>query len=74
MMGDRPDKSEQKTVRFNMFMSPSEMEAIDEWAWKHRIRSKSEAVRRLIQLGLFASDELSHTREKIIAPKEDRHG
>lgn len=49
---EKPD--EQKTERFNMFMSPSEMQAIDEWAWENRIRSKSEAVRRLIQIGMQA--------------------
>jgi hypothetical protein len=52
MSTDEPDKGEQKTERFNMFMSPSEMQAIDDWAWKNRIRSKSEAVRRLVQIGL----------------------
>lgn len=49
-MGSASD--EQKTERFNMFMSPTEMKAIDEWAWSARIRSKSEAVRRLCQSGL----------------------
>jgi hypothetical protein len=52
MSADEADKGEQKTERFNMFMSPSEMQAIDDWAWKNRIRSKSEAVRRLVQIGL----------------------
>jgi hypothetical protein len=46
----KPD--EQKTERFNMFMSPSEMKAIDDWAWENKIRSKSEAVRRLLQIGI----------------------
>lgn len=45
---------EPKSERFNMFLSPSEMAAIDEWAWENRIRSKSEAVRRLIQMGLLS--------------------
>lgn len=45
---------EQKTERFNMFMTPSEMRAIDDWAWKSRIRSKSEAIRRLCKIGLEA--------------------
>lgn len=56
------DKDEQKTERFNMFMSPSEMKAIDEWAWEKRIRSKSEAVRRLVHIGLGwdqAADQVS---------------
>lgn len=46
-----PD-GEPKTVRFNMFLSPSESKAIDDWAWEQRIRSKSEAVRRLCAIGL----------------------
>lgn len=49
---DKTSRDEQKTERFNMFMSPSEMAAIDEWAWKNKVRSKSEAVRRLVQDGL----------------------
>lgn len=57
MSTDEPDKGEQKTERFNMFMSPSEMKAIDDWAWKNRIRSKSEAVRRLVQIGLAFDSE-----------------
>lgn len=52
MSTDESDKDEPKTERFNMFMSPSEMKAIDDWAWENRVRSKSEAVRRLVQIGL----------------------
>ncbi|ASY69747.1 hypothetical protein [Sinorhizobium fredii] len=52
----KPD--EQKTERFNMFMSPSEMKAIDDWAWRNKIRSKSEAVRRLCQIGLLVGADL----------------
>lgn len=48
------EDKEPLTERFNMFMSPSEMKAIDEWAWKSRIRSKSEAIRRLCRIGLEA--------------------
>ncbi|MDH7805732.1 MULTISPECIES: hypothetical protein [unclassified Rhizobium] len=51
-MSDDTEKDEQKTERFNMFMSPREMKAIDDWAWGNKIRSKSEAVRRLVQIGL----------------------
>ncbi|MDX0498990.1 hypothetical protein GOC94_26670 [Sinorhizobium medicae] len=46
-------EDEQKTERFNMFLSPSEMKAIEDWAWANRIRSKSEAVRILVQMGLI---------------------
>ena len=52
MSQDKPEGDEPKSERFNMFMSPSEMKEIDEWAWRNLIRSKSEAVRRLVQIGL----------------------
>lgn len=47
---------EQKTERFNMYLSPSESKAIDDWAWKNRIRSKSEAIRRLIAIGIMEQE------------------
>jgi len=53
-MPDNKQSDEQKTERFNMFLSPSEMKAIDDWAWRNKIRSKSEAVRRLVQIGVTA--------------------
>lgn len=57
MAVDTPD-DEPKSERFNMFISRTEMDAIEEWAWKNRVRSKSEAVRRLVQIGLRASRAL----------------
>ena len=57
-MPDHEKPDEQKTERFNMFMSPSEMKAIDDWMWANRIRSKSEAVRRLVQIGKLADFSL----------------
>lgn len=53
-------RTEQKSERFNMFMSPSELKAIDDWAWENRVRSKSEAVRQLIRLGMEASKGERH--------------
>lgn len=59
-MSEAPNpEDEPKTERFNMFMSKSEMAAIDEWAWANRIRSKSEAVRRLVQIALATSAAIS---------------
>jgi len=55
--------SEAKTERFNMFMSPAEMKAIDEWAWNNRIRSKSEAVRRLVEIGLQSAVAAAPVRD-----------
>lgn len=46
--------SEKKTVRVQVVMAPSEVEQIDDWGFKHRIRSRSEVVRRLLLAGLAA--------------------
>lgn len=51
-MTKRTKEDEPKTERFNMFLSPLESQAIDDWAWQNRVRSKSEAVRRLIAIGI----------------------
>ncbi|WP_061935958.1 hypothetical protein [Aureimonas sp. AU22] len=58
MVDDDTPADEPKSERFNMFISKSEMEAIDEWAWRNRIRSKSEAVRRLVQIGIRTERQL----------------
>ncbi len=38
-------------------MSDDELKALDDWAFTHRIRSRGEAIRRLIQIGIEASTE-----------------
>jgi Arc/MetJ-type ribon-helix-helix transcriptional regulator len=56
---------EKKTVRVQVVMAPSEVERIDDWGFKHRIRSRSEVVRKLVLAGLAAmgkseKDEKAH--------------
>lgn len=46
---------ELKSERVTTMMTHSEVTAIDDWAFTHRIRSRGEAVRRLIELGLDAA-------------------
>lgn len=41
-----------KTERVALFMSKAELSAIDEWAWQHRVRSLSEAIRILCAHGM----------------------
>jgi hypothetical protein len=43
---------ERKTERIQILMTPGELKALDDWAFGNRIRSRGEAVRRLIELGL----------------------
>jgi metal-responsive CopG/Arc/MetJ family transcriptional regulator len=43
---------EKKDVRIQLVISPSEIEALDEWRAKQRIWSRSEAIRRLVARGI----------------------
>lgn len=57
----RPTLSpDSESKRFQMMITEAELDAINEWAWENRTRSLSEAVRRLIQLGLEAAKDQSH--------------
>ena len=44
--------TEMKTERITTMMTPSEVKALDDWAFANRIRSRGEAIRRLIEAGL----------------------
>ncbi|WP_132663891.1 hypothetical protein [Rhizobium sp. PP-CC-3G-465] len=50
------DASELKTERFQMMIEKSTMNAVDDWSFRNRVRSRAEAMRLLISKGL-ASDE-----------------
>lgn len=43
---------EPKDQRIPVLMSASELKAIDDWSFEQRIRSRGEAIRRLVALGL----------------------
>jgi hypothetical protein len=43
---------ELKDQRIPIMMAPSEVKAIDDWMFANRIKSRSEAIRRLTNLGI----------------------
>ena len=45
---------ELRSERVTTMMTPSELKAVDDWSFQQRIRSRGEAIRRLIELGLQA--------------------
>ncbi|WP_216330641.1 hypothetical protein [Rhizobium sp. X9] len=49
---------ELKDQRVVTMMSPSELDLIDEWMFKLRIRSRGEAIRRLCQIGIRADENV----------------
>ncbi|PAQ09721.1 hypothetical protein [Mesorhizobium temperatum] len=54
----RPKLGKGDSERLQMVISAEELEAIEEWQHQNRIQSKSEAIRRLCQLGLLIDNEL----------------
>ncbi|MEQ8653866.1 MAG: hypothetical protein RIC87_15490 [Kiloniellales bacterium] len=50
-------KEKTLTVNINLLLSEAQVEAIDDWSFGNRIRSRSEAIRRLIEKGLEAEKE-----------------
>ena len=51
------DSTEPKDRRIPVMMTRSEVKAIDDWSFARRIRSRSEAIRQLVALGLKAEKE-----------------
>lgn len=71
---DMSKDKELKDQRIPIMMSESEVQALDDWSFNHRIRSRGEAIRRLCQIGLVTDsradllyvkfDELLATMQK----------
>jgi hypothetical protein len=49
---------ELKTERVTTMMTPSEVKAIDDWAFAQRIRSRGEAIRQLIERSLQTTGKI----------------
>ena len=47
-------ETEPKSERVTIMMAASELKAVEDWSFGQRIRSRGEAIRRLIQMGLEA--------------------
>jgi hypothetical protein len=56
-MCDMADSTEPKDQRIPVMMTRSEVKAVDDWSFARRIRSRSEAIRQLVALGLKAEKE-----------------
>lgn len=60
------DDKELKDQRVVTMMTPSELEIIDDWMFKNRIRSRGEAIRRLCQVGLSADEHFRALADSYI--------
>ncbi|MCO5083950.1 MAG: hypothetical protein M9955_20120 [Rhizobiaceae bacterium] len=63
----RPKLGESETERLHLKITADEIEAIDDWRYANRVPSRSEAVRRLVQIALkfdrSADDLASHAKQ-----------
>lgn len=50
--------SDEKMNRIHITITDAEVAAIDDWGWKRRIRTRAEAIRRLVELGMTADETL----------------
>ena len=57
----RPKLGETETERMQLKITTAEIEAIDDWRFANRIQSRSEAVRRLCQIGVGLDEELEES-------------
>lgn len=48
--------SEARSLKFQLMVSPSEMAALDEYRWQHRLGSRAEALRRLVARGIAENE------------------
>ena len=58
------DSAEPKDRRINLVVSPSELDAIDEYWHRERLTSRSEAIRKLLKLGLEAAKR-GHEKQTV---------
>ena len=58
------DSPEPKDKRIALVMTASEVKAIDDWGFARHIRSRGEAIRQLVALGLKAKAAQTKTRKE----------
>jgi hypothetical protein len=46
------EEAQKKTERLHMLISPGELEAIDDWRFKNRVGTRSDAIRSLCQIAI----------------------
>lgn len=62
---------DRKTLKFQMMMSPGEAAVLDDWMFRSRVRSRAEAIRRLVQIGLAHSEIASPAGERIRSAQDE---
>jgi hypothetical protein len=66
----RPKLGETDTERMQLKITAAEITAIDDWRFENRVPSRSEAVRRLVQLGIRASANINGIADAVYIATE----
>jgi hypothetical protein len=66
----RPRLGEGASERLQMLFPAEEIEAIDAWRYDNRVPSRSEAIRRLVTIGLTSKDVSGSRAMKEAADEE----
>ena len=53
-MNDDMTDEAKRTIRVPLLLTTDEAKALDDWQFTNRLRTRNEAIRRLIELGLKA--------------------
>lgn len=61
----RPRLGDSQSKRLQMVITEAELDAIDVWQHANRIASRSEAIRRLVQIGLALDHEASEIQRQV---------
>jgi hypothetical protein len=56
-MTDDTTNDVKRTVRVPLLLTPEEAKNLDDWQFANRLRTRSDAIRRLIELGLAAAKD-----------------
>ncbi|HEV7415060.1 MAG TPA: hypothetical protein VGN98_02815, partial [Tianweitania sediminis] len=70
----RPRLGDSASKRLQMVITEDELEAIEDWQFANRVPSKSEAIRRLVQIGLSHSATFEDLKQGIFKHLEGRNG
>jgi antitoxin component HigA of HigAB toxin-antitoxin module len=62
----RPKLGDSESKRLQMVITEDEIAAIEDWQFKNRMPSKSEAIRRLVQIGLRTEREIPKLLDKFL--------
>jgi hypothetical protein len=66
-MTDETTDHAKRTVRVPLLLTPEEVKNLDDWQFANRQRTRSDAIRRLIELGLEAATPKSEPAD--LTPK-----